>query len=103
MLFVGVRDEQKRALVSRASAHLTGVGESVESERLAVLQVCGKAFPVHHELSTDAHEVLLVRVCGMLCMRKRQQVMASTSDPHGVDNAAGAYLLVLRPLAQQGL
>ncbi|KAK9844192.1 hypothetical protein WJX81_007696 [Elliptochloris bilobata] len=35
----GVRDEQKRALVTRAAAHHDGVGEAVESERLAILQL----------------------------------------------------------------
>ena len=35
----GIRDEQKRALVARATAHSDGIGAAVESERLAVLQV----------------------------------------------------------------
>jgi hypothetical protein len=37
----GVADEQKRALLTRASAHSSGVQEAVETERLSIVQARG--------------------------------------------------------------
>ena len=39
----GVADEQKRALLTRASAHTSGVQEAVETERLSIIQARGYA------------------------------------------------------------
>ena len=71
----GVRDEQKRALVARATAHSDSIGAAVESERLAVLQVrlCKQKFHVLEMLMepcSGGHHALL-----------QQNSAASSSDP----------------------